>query len=49
MVVVLFVLPIEKWATKPADPDGTTALPKTLGNRVVIGSSLADSRNSQQA
>ena len=29
--------------------EGPTALPKTLGNRVVIGSSLAHSRNSQQA
>ena len=49
MVVVLFVLPIEKWAVKPATFDPATALPAALGNRVVIQSPLAESRNSRRA
>ena len=49
MVVVLFVLPIEKWSVQPTQLDRATALPRALGNRVVIPSSLADSRSSKQA
>jgi hypothetical protein len=45
---VLFALPIEKWAAKPAAIAPSASLP-ALGNRIVIPSALAQSRDSQQA